>query len=220
MKLSRINRYRAFLATFSIITIPIYTLLFATKESPFQYTLSQIGNFFGWDHRKDFIIWGLITGGGYMYYLGFLFNQTYFQNKKGRVWLFLSNMFLVLTVFTPSMKELLPFFTGLHILFSTLFAVSLVLSTAFFIEYLGRINAEITARSTTWGIIVIGGSVISLFVFGKTGIFELFFLITFSISLIALGLWLRNDEKIKAFVHDMRRKAENSIDTIKHKLKE
>ena len=219
IKAKKINRYRTFMAVYAIITIPIFTILFATKQSPFQYTLSQIGNYFDWDHRKDFIIWGIVTGGGFAVYMTHLFNKAYFQNKKGRTWLILSNLFLVLTVITPSIKDVFPFFTRLHFIYSGLFAISLVLSTTFFIEYLGQINAEITTKSITWGLVVIGGSVLSLLIFGKTGIFEIFFLVTFSIYLIVLGLWMKNDEKIQAFIKDMHEKAEESIDVIKGRLK-
>ncbi len=189
--------YSRWLAGFAIITIPILSLLFAAKESPFDYTLSQIGNYFDWDHRKDFIIWGIVTGGCFVFYIRYLFKKVHFQNKRANLWLVLSNVFLVLTVITPSIKDVFPIFTRLHMLFSIAFAVSLVLSTAFFIQYLGEVDEEISARSLKWMLIIVGGSILSLFIFGKTGIFELFFLISFSIFLLSLGIWLRKDELLQ-----------------------
>ena len=75
----------------------------------------------------------------------------------------------------------------------------MLLTTSFFVQYLGEIDENISAWSLKWGQIIVGGSVLSLFIFGKTGIFELFFLLSFTIFLIALSAWLRKDEFITAF---------------------
>ncbi|MDX9863791.1 MAG: hypothetical protein RBT34_03190 [Anaerolineaceae bacterium] len=211
---NRVKWYSRWVAGFAIITIPIFTLLFALKQSPFQYTLSQIGNFFDWDHRLDFIIWGIVTGACFMIYIGHLFRRVNFKNKRAIRWLVLANVFLVLTVLTPSIKEVFPISTRLHFLYSGLFALSLVLTTSFFVQYLGEIDEKISAWSLKWGQIIVGGSVLSLFIFGKTGIFELFFLLSFTIYLIVLSSWLRKDEFIAALqeyfnLHFKHRKHEN-----------
>lgn len=195
----RVKWYSRWIAGFTIIAIPVFTLLFSFKQSPFQYTLSQMGNFFGWDHRLDFIIWGIITGACFMVYIGYLFRRVNFRNKRANVWLVLANVFLVLTVLTPSIKEIYPISTRLHFLYSGLFALSLILTTSFFEQYLGEIDEKISAWSLKWAQIIVGGSVVSLFIFGKTGIFELFFLLSFTAFLIALSTWLRKDEFINLF---------------------
>jgi uncharacterized membrane protein len=53
------KRFNEKIITFSIIMIPLLTLLFGLRESPFNYTLSMIGNWFG--HFNIFIIWGIVT---------------------------------------------------------------------------------------------------------------------------------------------------------------
>lgn len=193
----RTKWYHRWLAVFAILTIPIYTLAFSMRQSPFKYTISQMGNFFGWDHRLDFIIWGIVVGACFMFYLGYLYRRANFRHKKARTYLILANVFLVLTVITPSIKEVFPIYTRLHMLFSILFALSLVITTAFFIQYLGEVDEQITEASTKWAQVIIGGSVLSLFIFGKTGIFEIFFLLTFSIFLMVLGGWLRREELLE-----------------------
>ena len=60
-----------------------------------------------------------------MTYIGYLFRRVNFRNKKAIHWLVRANVFLVLTVLTPSMKEVFPVYTRLHFLYSVLFALSL-----------------------------------------------------------------------------------------------
>jgi hypothetical protein len=191
------NRYEKWIGAFAIITIPLYTLAFGFSESPFQYTLSMMGNYFDWDHRLNFITWGIITGALFVFYISWLFTKTGFKNPRAKRWLRLSNSFLVLTVLTPSIKGVFPICTQLHLLFTILFALSLVLSMLFFVTYLSEINQNITHKSLKWALIIVGGSLLSLFIFGKTGIFEIFFFVSFSIYLIVLGLWLQKIDQCK-----------------------
>lgn len=49
------NKEVTWLAIFAIIMIPLGTYLFGTKESPFYYTLSMIGNRLGYRLRNCLI---------------------------------------------------------------------------------------------------------------------------------------------------------------------
>ena len=171
--------------------------MFGFSKSPFEYTLSMMGNYFGLDERLNFIIWGMITGALFVFYIRSLFRKASFNNRRANIWLSLSNIFLVLTVLTPSVKDKFPIFTRLHFLYTVAFALSLVLSVTLFLFYLAEVNEEITQKSFLWGKIVIGGSALSLFIFGKNGIFELFFFISFSVYLLLLGVWLNKLDEFK-----------------------
>jgi len=75
-KVKRITAKAVFLVL-SLLLIPTYTLIFGTKESPWEFTLSNIGNFF--THRLAFIIWGILTGMGIAFYTLYLYEKMDFS---------------------------------------------------------------------------------------------------------------------------------------------
>ena len=117
---------QALFATLSISLIPIYTLIFGTKENPFENTLSGIGNAF--DHKLSFIFWGSLTGLAIAYYTLYMFSKIGYQNKAARRFLYGSQACLVLTVLTPALKDVFPVWHFIHVTFSTLFALFFVAS--------------------------------------------------------------------------------------------
>jgi hypothetical protein len=53
------KRFNDSLIVFAIVAIPILTVSFGLRASPFDYTLSMIGNWF--DYFDRFVVWGIIT---------------------------------------------------------------------------------------------------------------------------------------------------------------
>ncbi|EON78349.1 hypothetical protein ADIS_1212 [Lunatimonas lonarensis] len=180
--------YMRYLAIFAVLVIPTYTFLFGTKESPFYFTLSMIGNLV--EYRTGFIIWGVVTGLLITFYVYRLYVLKAFQHRKAKKLLFGSLMFLVLTVIIPAVEEL-PFLKKLHAVMAVLFALSLTASLYLFIRFLGQIDQQITVRSTWMLFTIVGVSVGLFFLLGNTGIFELFFFFSLSLFLILLKVWLR-----------------------------
>jgi hypothetical protein len=180
--------YMRYLAIFAALAIPTYTFLFGTKESPFYFTLSMIGNLV--EYRTGFIIWGVVTGLLITFYVYRLYVLKAFQHRKAKKLLFGSLVFLVLTVIIPAVEEL-PFLKKLHAVMAVLFALSLTASLYLFIRFLGQIDQQITVRSTWMLFTIVGVSVGLFFLLGNTGIFELFFFFSLSLFLILLKIWLR-----------------------------
>ncbi len=180
------NRIR-YLALFAIIFIPLYTYLFGTRESPFDYTLSMIGNKLG--YRLNFIIWGTVTGLLLTFFIIRLYVLKSFKNRRARRLLIWSLIFLVLTVVIPAV-ETLPLLKRLHAVFAVAFALSLTTSLYLFIRYLSEINQEVSVKSMWMLYFVLGGSLGLFFLFGNTGVFELFFFFSLSIFLLLLNKWL------------------------------
>ncbi|MBN2852264.1 MAG: DUF998 domain-containing protein [Clostridia bacterium] len=191
----RENNYANFLAGFAIIVIPLFTIFLGTKRPPTKYTLSMIGNRF--DYRFEYIIWGIVTGGLLVYYILYLFKRANYSNNKAKRFLIWSDVFLVLTVIIPALEEIMPVFAFMHRFFAAAFGVSLVLSLYFFILYLSKGNNIVKRRYLMMLFMVVAGSVFSLFVFGNTGIFELFFFISISLYLIILSTLLKKLEDRK-----------------------
>ncbi len=174
-----------YLAIFALIMIPLYTYLFATRVSPFEYTLSMIGNKLG--YRLNFIIWGVVTGLLITFYVIRLYVLRSFHNRRARRLLIWSLIFLILTVVIPAMEHL-PILKRLHAVAAIAFGLSLTSSLYLFIRHLELENKKISLRSLWMLYVVVGGSV---FLFGNTGIFELFFFFSLAIFLGLLNRWLR-----------------------------
>ncbi|MCC7573979.1 DUF998 domain-containing protein [Candidatus Woesearchaeota archaeon] len=189
-----------YLVLFSIIFIPVYTLLFGLKKSPFEYTLSMIGNWYGF--QKSFIIWGVITAVLLFFVIIHIFRRTKFQNKKAYRFLYFSAIFLILTVFVPTIhdepipKELRSLDFNIHAVLGVLFAVFLIVSLLLFSKYLSLVDKELSVKSFRLILFCVGGSVFTLTVFGMTGIFELFFFISLSVFLLIINKDLKSHRKV------------------------
>lgn len=178
----------AIIATTIILGI---TLSFGTRESPLDYTFSMIGNRF--DARLEFIVWGILTAGLLIIYVLHIFKLGAFKHEKARKHLIRSGGFLVLTVITPAMEEIWPILSKLHALYGALFGLSLVASLYYFIKYLREFNEKLFSISFLLLMLTVLGSVSLLFIFGNTGLFELFFFISITLVLLFLEVTIRRN---------------------------
>lgn len=177
---------------FAIITtaiIMVTTLSFGFRASPLDYTLSMIGNRF--DARLEFIIWGILTAGLLVLFVLHIFKLGAFKHEKARKHVMRSGVFLVLTVVTPAIEELWPILHRLHAVFGALFGLSLVASIYFFIKYIKAFNQKLFSVSFLLLMLSAGGSVILFFIFGNTGLFELFFFVSIPLVLLFLEFTIR-----------------------------
>lgn len=188
---------QALFAFFSIALVPIYTLIFGTKEDPFLHTLSGIGNAF--DHKLSFIFWGSITGLALVFYTLYVFAKIDYRDKRSRRFLYGSHICLILTVVTPALKDVFPVWHFIHVVFSTLFSLLLVASILLFLQYLSKSNQELSKKSLFLLIGCVGMSVATLFLMGLNGVVEIMFFIGISVFLFVLGIYLDNfvEKKLK-----------------------
>jgi asparagine N-glycosylation enzyme membrane subunit Stt3 len=99
------GRFQKFLEQKDIIAavlITILTILIAIDKSPFQYSLSMIGNWFSAADRVKFLIWGFIVSLLLVWLILQVYKRAKFKNKKARNLLFLAGIFLILTVIIPT----------------------------------------------------------------------------------------------------------------------
>lgn len=184
------KKWKEHLIIFAIASIPIITLLTSLEQSPFQYTLSMMGNWFGFDDRFKFIIWGIFTSILLTVAIYSIYKKTGVENKNAYRATVASGLFLILAVLTPTPHrspvppELRTFNIDLHNIFGTLFVISIVLSLYIFSKYLSKKDRRISSIIDKFFIITIGGTIIMLVLFGMTGIFELYFFISISVALI------------------------------------
>jgi len=174
-----------YFSIFSIIMIPLFTYLFATKESPFDYTFSMIGNKF-W-YRLNFIMRWVFTGFMLTFYILRLFVLKSFSNKNARKLLVASLVLLILTVVIPAI-ETIPITKKIHNLLVVAFTISLTASLYIFTIYMQKTDKNSYKRSLGLFLFTIGGSLSMLFIFGMSGIFELFFFFSLAIFLLIIHM--------------------------------
>ena len=194
------KKFNEQIISFSIITVPILTLIFGLRKSPFDYTLSMIGNWY--DYYTRFVLWGIITSILLFISIYHIYQSANFKNRKAIRFLILSVIFLVLTVLTPTIseepiqKELREIFVfNFHGLFGFAFSFFLILSLYLFSMYLSSVDEKLSLKSFRWLLITVGGSIITLFIFGMTGIFEIFFFVSLSIFLFIINIGIKKKLK-------------------------
>lgn len=194
------KKFNEQIISFSIITVPILTLIFGLRKSPFDYTLSMIGNWY--DYYTRFVLWGIITSILLFISIYHIYQSANFKNRKAIRFLILSVIFLVLTVLTPTIseepiqKELREIFVfNFHGLFGFAFSFFLILSLYLFSRYLSSVDEKLSLKSFRWLLITVGGSILTLFIFGMTGIFEIFFFVSLSIFLFIINIGIKKKFK-------------------------
>lgn len=181
-------------AFLSIMLVPIFTISFGFKKSPIDYTLSNIGNFF--DYRINFIIWGVVTGALLMSFILFTYQRARFTNQRAKIFLIFSDVFLILTVATPALRETLSFWYYIHLLTSTLFVIFLIASLLFFMHFLSENNKNVYSKSLFFLLFSVGFPVALFLIFGKlTGLAEISFFVCISIFLLLLNVYLNREQK-------------------------
>lgn len=178
--------YTGNLVASALILIPLGTHLFGLKRSPFHFTLSMIGNTVG--NRLRFVLWGIVTAALLGFSIISLFRAARYHGERGLRLLRLSVLLLVVTVLTP-LLEGMPVLGAMHNFFGAAFGISLVACLSLFIRYLAHVQKKISLRSRSLLHFTVAGSLSMLFLFGITGVFELFFFSSVTLLLLVLDSW-------------------------------
>lgn len=136
---------QAVFAFLLLVLVSVLTLIFGTKESPFFYTMSGIGNDCG--YQLSFIIWGVVRELVLSGFTLYLFKKAGYKDWRVRIVLFSSIVCLVVTVLTPAIRGMFPFLYFVHVVFSSLFAVLLVTAVLLFIQYIARSDRAVQNRA-------------------------------------------------------------------------
>lgn len=178
----------------------VFTIVFGTLESPFNYTLSNIGNHFSLEYRFLFIIWALTCALSIQFAIISLIKLEEFTNKYCSTFLVLASVSLIATGFVPAVIEDNPFWHMIHTVTSGLAALFLLLSLIPFVAYLSRENPRLKVIITIWFVIIWPGSILMLIFFGKTGMFEIWFFVSNILFLLYLSLILFEEKIVKTSV--------------------
>ncbi len=199
MLIKRVLNNRLF-SLFSIVPVPIHTLMFGTIKSPVDFTLSKIGS--SLDYRAQFIFWGILTGLLLTLYVLYTFKKAGYNNKTSKILLILSYICLVLTVLSPARRELMDIWLYMHFIMCAFFVSFLLLTFYKFLRHLNIHHRATYRQSIFFFILAIILPLTLLIAYGKlTGIAEIVFILLISLFLIVVNVGLhKNQESANALL--------------------
>jgi len=163
-------------ALFTVIVVPVFTLLFLTFDNPFLRTMSYMGNN---GHRLVFLLWGILSATLLSLFAIRIYNGFAYQSIHSRRLMAFSYLFLILTVIIPSLAEL-PTLGNLHNLMAIAFVASISLSLLFFLLYVRSLDRAIGNVSLSLYFMTLGVPLAFLFFFGHSGMYEIVFFVVIS----------------------------------------
>jgi len=200
--LTRQRRLRILVMSLLMASLML-TVVYGTLENPFQYTFSNIGNFF--DYRIFFIVWAIVSGLAIQVSIVALFRLENYKAKSSYLFVGLAAFFLVLTSLIPALKDIYPFWHWLHTACAIVFALFMLLSLIPYVLFISRENPRLRLVLKLWMVVIWIGSLFPLILFGTSGLFELWFFVSLIIWLLYLSLVLFEEKIVKlsvAFLKD------------------
>ncbi|MCD6337163.1 MAG: hypothetical protein J7M01_02895 [Candidatus Marinimicrobia bacterium] len=195
------RRNRMIVMSGLMITL-IMTAIYGTLENPFQYTLSNIGNFFS--YREVFIIWAIIAGASIQTACVTLFKLENFEQRHAFTFIIYASIAIVATAIIPALKDTFPFWHFVHVLTSIFYALFLILGLQPFLHYVSKENPRLRKSIAIWQYAIVGGGFLSIILFGMSGIFEIWFIATVTAFLLYLSLILYEENIVKKSVELLR----------------
>ncbi len=173
----------------------LFTFVFGTLQNPIEYTFSKIGNRF--DNRILFIVWALFTGFTIQFSTIQLFRLERYSLSKAYKYIIIATVFLIISAIIPALEEKYPFWTWVHIVAAGLFFVFLTLSLYPFMKFVSKESPRLRQVILSWTIIIWGGVIFWVILYGNSGIFELWGFGAILIFLLYLSLTLFEERIVK-----------------------
>jgi hypothetical protein len=125
-----------------------------------------------------------------------LFRLENYKKKLHYLFIVLGAIFLVLTALLPSLDEW-PLLQDLHVVAGAIFALFITMGFIPFMRWVAMENIRLRRAVYIWISIIWVGSISFMLIFGNTGLFELFFFLTFIMFLLYITLSLFEEQIIK-----------------------
>lgn len=189
-------KIRKYFLVFALIIIPLHSFGLASNASWTHYSLSYIANYL--DAQGSFILWGIITGSFFFLFLLYLLKITHCDKKSIQRLNAVAYLLLLFSITTPYLPDILPFKSFLHIVFSFLSPVLMMLSIYIFIFTLMN-KDRVTFRKAMIGLnMIVFISTLILFVCGIiNSLLEVFFTIAMCVFLVFLMKMIDRSDSIK-----------------------
>lgn len=179
----------------------ILTVAFGTLQDPIRYTLSNIGNRFGWRARLMFIVWAFISGSAIETSFIFIMKLTQYSDKKARVFIGLTTTSIILTALIPALQKELPFWHTIHVITSILIAIFFLLALIPLINHILTIIPKSKLIISLWMAVIWAGSVLLLIFYNVSAVAEIWFFV----SIMAFLIYIINILYDKAMIETYHR---------------
>lgn len=185
LTLHQTKRQRMFIISYLLFAL-VLTIAFGTLEDPVRYTLSNIGNRFGWGPRIMFIIWAFISGSAIEISFIFIMKLIHYESRKTLMFIGLTTFSIIVTGLVPALKNEFPFWHTLHFITSSLIAVFFFSAMIPLLIHIDKIIPEYRKFMIIWVSLILAGSVVVLVLFKWSAMFEIWFFVTIILFLIYL----------------------------------
>lgn len=205
LSLDQIKRQRMFIITYLLFAL-VLTIAFGTLQDPLRYTLSNIGNRFGWGPRLMFIIWALISGSAIEIAFIYIMKLIRYSDRLTYMFIGLTSLSIILTGIVPALKNEFPFWHMLHFITSGSIAFFFLLALVPLIRKIIVLIPEFKTLIFVWMGIIWAGSITVLILFKWSAMFEIWFFVTIILFLIYLSFYLYEKEILEAYHQELKTK--------------
>lgn len=192
------KKQRMFIISYLLFAL-ILTIAFGTLQDPIEYTLSNIGNRFGWGPRIMFIIWAAISGSAIETSFIFIMKLVKYSNEKTRMFIGLTTVSLILTALIPALQKELPFWHTIHVITSILIGIFFSLAMIPLIKHILTIVPEYKTFIFVWMLVIWGGSITLFVLYNISAIAEIWFFVTTMAFLMYLTFILYDQAMIESY---------------------
>lgn len=170
-----------------VIIIPLLTTPFFFFLNPLERTMTYMGNN---GYRFVFLTWGFCTATLLSLFVVRLFNTYKFKDTLAKNFVRLAYLFLIICVITPSLSTL-PICSKIHNTMVILFAIFINLALFFFLLHVYFKNKSKGIVCFSLFALMLSFPLISLCIFGVTGLFEILFFLGMTAYLSFLSFYLK-----------------------------
>ncbi|HKL47562.1 MAG TPA: hypothetical protein VJ878_02745 [Candidatus Izemoplasmatales bacterium] len=192
------KRQRMFIISYLLFAL-ILTIAFGTLEDPIRYTLSNIGNRFGWRARIMFIIWAVVSGSAIETAFIFIMKLVNYSDKKTRMFIGLTTTSIILTALIPALQKELPFWHTIHVITSILIAIFFLMALVPLVQHILTIIPDYKIFIYIWMFVIWAGSVLLLILYNLSAICEIWFFVSIMAFLIYLTFILYDQAMIESY---------------------
>ena len=208
LSIEQLKKQRTMIISYLLFAL-VLTIALGTLQDPFRYTLSNIGNRFGWKPRLMFIIWAFISGTAIEITFIYIMRLIHYSNRSTYKFIGLTSLSIILTGLVPALKNEFPLWHMIHFFTSGSIAFFFLLAVIPLIRKILLIIPESKIYIYIWLGVIWAGSITVLILFKWSAMFEIWFFVTIILFLIYLSLLLYEKEVLEVYGDKIKRDSQD-----------
>lgn len=179
---------------FSLLIVPLYTLLFASQDSLITSNISYIGNMPG--NYGRLVLWGAVCTVFFYLFFTFLFSLLQYKNRHAWNIFHLACILFMLTVLLPFVPGVYPISTELHNQFAQAATLLTLVATLMLTLHIKTLDKEVYTKSIRLWIINLIVCFAFLIATGISGLVEVLFIAATCTQLFSIMYWVTRSSRI------------------------